>query len=829
MASPNYSDLCREIRLKLTKGFERGKSKEQFATRAMVKGVMSRDRLQRVYESLRAEDAIPQTDNSQPGVQEFVKLVEDKKLHDFLAVLMCAKCSLNAAKAFVKKVVLGAETQVQEAPRETPYLLPATEEYLNNLFGDPNDANDFFNEQRPFCAIVVGGPDVVTICNEDQRMLPWLSEKYIRSGSFGAVSKVEVAEGHLTKDRDFNQTNAHPEVIARKDFIYADTAEASFQKEWGAIKDIFNSRRTHGNIVKSFGTIVIEGKPSTFSLLMPLASMDLEEYMQQYPEAMGNDRVARRRLIKAVMGLTDGLDFLHSGLKTEDGGESLICYHMDLKPRNILVFNVGPGMSWKLSDFGLSRVKPKVKQGISDLSRLFKKRGSDQHSKATATASRRGEGTYQPKEAQDNGKSMNEKSDIWSLGCIISLLFTFMEEGFRGIQPFSDLRWKYSNTIFDVFYQRNKANLTFTINKGVTKQHAKLIEAAKKRIAAEGEALSFILEWLEREVLVIDQNRRCVAAKVFERLKRTFEKYNDLGNGYLPQSSPRGHLIPEIPKKIERFLKLGGIQRSRRSATQIDVCQWRLGIDKDMRFKGSDSSPDAKVAINPRPQAARPVSILAENHTDAGICLLEQTICDLRWSAVQIEHVALQTRNEVYIVVRRPSDLSLHLFMVEPPGALKQDLNLQAGRDNGERLFTDMVCFPNADDSRKTDVIVVAQRELFFYLKFDGARKDPKVIRHPPVQHYWILKIARNTPGSIVALGTHSGSSNVLLLEVKLKGEDIRPHVQKLAELDGVSTTHQLKLSLFRGGSGFIAQVTSATPEGQYQVYRLDLSGVLDA
>lgn len=139
-----------------------------------------------------------------------------------------------------------------------------------------------------------------------------------------------------------------------------------------------------------------------------------------------------------------------------------------------------------------------------------------------------------------------------------------------------------------------------------------------------------------------------------------------------------------------------------------------------------------------------------------------------------------------------------------------------------------MICFSNADDSRKTDVIVVAQRESIFHFTFNGVDNDPKVVRYLPVKDYWILKIARDEPGSILALGKHSGNNNLFLLSIKLKGRIMRPDPKELAELHGVSITHQPKLSLLRGANGSIAQVTAATPDGQYRVYRLDLTGVLD-
>ncbi|CAF3623699.1 unnamed protein product [Fusarium graminearum] len=992
MASPNYSDLCWEIRQEFAKGFKKAPGNVEFATRALVKGVMSKDRLKRVYESLMAENDIPAHD-SQFGAQQFSTVVSDKNLYHFLAVLMYAPCSIKAAKSFVETLVLGPESQeAKEWPEENPYLLPARVEHLG-LFTDPKDVNYFLTNQRPFCTIVVGGPGMVTINNDDPRKLPWLSERWICSGSFGAVYEVQVAEGHLTMDQNLENTYEGSKTIARKDFIYADNAETSFQKEWKAISDIFNSKWKHENIVKSFGRIECKGQPSTFSLLMPLASMDLDKYIQDYPEAIVNDRVSRQLLVRATMGLADGLKFLHQGLNTEDGKENLICYHMDLRPSNILVFNVGrPDMSWKLSDFGLSRVKPKSRADVSDLSRIFRKRGSDQHSKATATANLRGQATYQPREAQDQGKTMNEKSDVWSLGCIVSMLFTFMENGLDGVERFSDLRHNSSNRGMDVFYQHNKTIPTYSINKGVTKQHDKLIEVAKERDVTEGKILSFILKWLEREVLVIDQDERCAAADIFQRLKMTLERYKDMGVDPSPQTSSRSPTFLKKAKSMTRSTWSGlrgssGVNHRKTSATQTDMSQWRLGIEKGMRFRGSDSSPNGEflvywndqtmklfsdtavinpvlsfhsghastysessrsreqvltspgqhvlqntrqswrsgaltdryliaaatdvtdtfkcyifdIEVDPRlgtysqvtladfgqgihkliappdgppgkpsfacilnddnngrcsiliaridpdtstqpnsqpgEEALSPCSIQLTHlpvpsqnlpRHDAGIRLLRQRICPLQWRAIEIEHVALQTRDEVYVVIRGTSDLSLHLFTIDPPGVLQRDLNLNASGENGERLFTDMICFSNADDSRKTDVIVVAQRESIFHFTFHGVGNDPKVVRHLPVKDYWILKIARDEPGSILALGTHSANNNVFLLLIKLKGKIMRPDPKVLAELHGVSSTHQPKLSLLRGANGSIAQVTAATPDGQYRVYRLDLTGVLD-
>lgn len=98
-------------------------------------------------------------------------------------------------------------------------------------------------------------------------------------------------------------------------------------------------------------------------------------------------------------------------------------------------------------------------------------------------------------------------------------------------------------------------------------------------------------------------------------------------------------------------------------------------------------NPDTSIQPNGQPgeEALSPCSIqltylpvpsqsLARH--DAGIRLLRQRICPFQWRAIEIEHVALQTRDEIYVVVRGTSDLSLHLFTIDQPGVLQRDLNL---------------------------------------------------------------------------------------------------------------------------------------------------------
>ncbi|KAF5576377.1 serine threonine kinase [Fusarium pseudocircinatum] len=967
MAKPDYTEICRDIRSQFTVKFKKAKTKDKFATRGMVRDILSRPILEMLYESI--YDDGPDAVNA----YRFVRSIERKMLHDFLAVLLYAKCSIDAAKAFTNELIFGNMAEEQQQYSETPYLLPATEEYLKNLF-DPFDAQEIFAEQQPFCTIVLGGPGVVTIDQDDKRSLPWLDEKHIGSGAFGSVYEVKIPKDHLTMHRDFTQTIRTSKLVARKDYKPAKDIEESFEKEVTSIREIFSGNSKHINILESFGTIIIRGPEQKFSLLMPLAEMDLQKYMEKYPDISADSRWDRERIISAAIGLADGLDFLHSKMTTP-GGDRLVCYHMDLKPSNILVFLHDPrtegtdtedrdyGMIWKLSDFGLSRVKTKTKPE-KNLDSLFERKLIDQSSQASPTQNNRGNGTYLPSEAQDQGKTMDHKSDIWSLGCIISVLFTYIEQGHLGLKPYSESRLKYSNKKsaikFDVFYQENRSSRAAHLNEAVKIQHDRLIEAAKKRNEAEGEAVSSVLRFLESSVLVIDQSNRCNAESIVQCLGKTLKKYQTVETAVGPASPP------EKPYPLRQKLKnvlTNGFHKER-SIGPLDIHRWRLDIENSTRFKDCRSSPDGRLIafwsdkaimvfdrattisrmnssskfgtglratstesvrdralrnvgthrlagvscswkslgltnsylvaattetkslecyvfdialdqtlrtyskislphsgfhslmVSPNQNAmacilsnndraslftavietnlSEPTTPSASNfseassrqeYQDAGITLARQKLLDLDCSISSVEHIALRTKDEGYIILRSAATLFLCLFTIRPPRLVKQKLKLGSPTSSALRLFTDMVCIPSEANEGQSEVIVVAQAQRIFHLKFRGANEAASSVAYLPIEQYRILKIATNGQ-VVVALGAHSGSSHLFLLEVKLSNPRVRPQLQKIAELKEVSTSCQAKLSVIGDWNEPIALITTATPDGQYRVYHKGLSSL---
>ena len=157
----------------------------------------------------------------------------------------------------------------------------------------------------------------------------------------------------------------------------------------------------------------------TLSVFFPVAEFDLDDYLFgrksrpsicQYPVDPAN-------LFEEFACLAHALDYLHTGIRLTEGGEHLVCVHHDLKPENILVV-AEPGAPvgrWKITDFGLSRIKKATDPSTGTISY-----NHVPSVRASLTSPKRRRGTFQPPEIDKFGeKVVGPKSDIWSLGCTL--------------------------------------------------------------------------------------------------------------------------------------------------------------------------------------------------------------------------------------------------------------------------------------------------------------------------------------------------------------------------------------------------------------------------
>lgn len=158
------------------------------------------------------------------------------------------------------------------------------------------------------------------------------------------------------------------------------------------------------------------------NLLFPLADETLSKLFED-----GRQDILHRyfpsddALYQQLWGLSSALESLHNYFSSENDLRLIGC-HFDLAPRNILIHK----SRLLLADFGLSRLRHQESGSTTPF-----KAGKDDYLAPEC----------EPVEDQRFTKGFyGRPSDIWSFGCILAEIVTFMHEGAVGIQSFKKMR-----------------------------------------------------------------------------------------------------------------------------------------------------------------------------------------------------------------------------------------------------------------------------------------------------------------------------------------------------------------------------------------------------
>jgi len=442
MTTETYEQLCHKIYGQI---YQRLQNKDaehlRFATKGTTKKVLHDNNLLSFFRSLAPPG---QTSDEFFGIieDELIERIYRRNLYDFLAVLIFARCRIESARTFAFELVVQDAWPVQRKGKEVGRL-PAGREELIDLF-DVADADMFVSTQPCFSAIIIRKREEVRVADPGSQRLPYLEERPLGKGSFGNVVKVRIAKHHFF-DPQTKQANTEPLDIARKDYVLSSDFPARGEREIME-KILTSSGLACDNILENYGSLEIG--QNTYSLFMPLAICDLRQYMMEVHKTSPKTIAEKARIIDSAEGLAGGLNFLHTEMKTADK-EELVCYHMDLKPSNILIFREerqGKECNiWRLSDFGMARVKLRRKdQGVErekDFNSWFVRRQAKPSDPSlSATINRRGEGTYLAPESISSARSMGTASDVWSLACVLSVVSTYLEGGSDAVERYQDSR-----------------------------------------------------------------------------------------------------------------------------------------------------------------------------------------------------------------------------------------------------------------------------------------------------------------------------------------------------------------------------------------------------
>ncbi|KAG8534313.1 uncharacterized protein KY384_001157 [Bacidia gigantensis] len=287
------------------------------------------------------------------------------------------------------------QLQGSELDAKLPYSSKAA---LESILPKP-DAEDFYEKQWEFTAPIFRRKTGHR-CLDERTIFPFIETTSREGGGFGAIYQEKLHHSHSTADLWTQKRPDH--TIVRKELkaSHQDTT-FEFQRECRVLS--FLNCLEHPNIVELLGSYTLNG---IHNLIFPVADHDLNALLQgQQP----SDFSSEQDFLFALCGLASALEKLHT-YSCEDLDVTLIGCHHDLKPDNILLL----GTKLILADFGLSSFKP-----------------ASEGSKTTCTP---GDTRYLAPECEDWDNSfqpgeVGRKSDIWSFGCVLSEVITYMMLG----------------------------------------------------------------------------------------------------------------------------------------------------------------------------------------------------------------------------------------------------------------------------------------------------------------------------------------------------------------------------------------------------------------
>ncbi len=292
--------------------------------------------------------------------------------------------------------------------------------------------------------------------------------------------------------------------------------------ERATITKLIKTPKTHQNILTTKASLEWG---NTYSLFFDLAKQDLWQYFID-TEIIIDGVDEKATIFGRTIGLAGALAFLHEELylnptNEQPKREQLQCYHLDLKPQNILVFEMDGNDIWKISDFGISKIKT-VSQSQPDLEsehlldKVFKPKKNMDPSSGVKNA--RFGGTYAAPEAREEINMVTRKSDVWSLGCVLALVLTFLESQSSGIHEFQKARGKNRkhDWFFDSEALKTRSDNRKILHSSVSDWLDALTKKASNRSKAESIAIQKASKMLQDRLLIRNQLQR-LSAKEVER------------------------------------------------------------------------------------------------------------------------------------------------------------------------------------------------------------------------------------------------------------------------------------------------------------------------
>ncbi|KUJ23541.1 kinase-like protein [Mollisia scopiformis] len=445
-------------------------------------------------------------------------------------------------------------------------------------------ASDFFNHQNVYIPKIIEQGKRILIPKTTP--LPFIKKQQekIAVGGYGVVTKEVIAKHHFRPKSKFGSDPIKREfAVACKKF----QTRGDFRAEAKNLDNLASALSKHERLVKHIAFITIgdvhdPGATKEFNILLPMADTDLKRllYLEQYSPQC-SDVV---ELVKEASKVFDALAWLHQGQMVED--KMQVFCHMDLKPANILVYEIGeykfPAGCWMISDFGISSMTERhqntqflntfEKSPAGTLASIL---GAD----SVLTSRKREPGIYSAPEAHKLNGKIGPASDVWSLGCI---LFQVLLRGVGGSEGIADLvkyDEKRRSKEHDHFCQHTdgEAHLHPAIERWLESTHL------PGHIAIQDQKMIMECKNVIKQALIVDPDKRATAANLRDRLLLICER-EEISNESVAGSPITSK--PPFPMETSSAMPLPDRTTTNFQPTQPNP----LEETKDLRLQQPESS-----------------------------------------------------------------------------------------------------------------------------------------------------------------------------------------------------------------------------------------------
>jgi len=334
---------------------------------------------------------------------------------------------------YMIKFVERDQLQLSQLDDKLPYDLKTLETIMQEAH-----ALQFYDIQWVYIAPTFM-PFVLRRHLADDIILPFLSEEFISCGGFGDVYRIAIDPKH----QKFDDSNFE---LVRKDLKPHPQDYENSERELETLSILKLLR--HPNIIQLLGCYTYQ---RTHSFIFPRAAgKDLYSFLRSpLHSAFPNHSC----FLLALAGLASAVAGVHN-FAIKELNLTLIGCHHDLKTSNVLVDED----KFILADFGLARLKSPLEN--------------------SSTPSRIRQGFSIAPECQAlDGKfekgRVHRSSDIWSFGCIMLEVVTYMLKGSKGIEEFESNREFRVGQIEYAYFHKGREHCSSAVTLWIQELHAR--------------------------------------------------------------------------------------------------------------------------------------------------------------------------------------------------------------------------------------------------------------------------------------------------------------------------------------------------------------------